>query len=182
MPDLYLTHSPAHAGIDPGSKNSSQTGLTFPRARGDRPVRPAPPLCDCGIPPRARIDRWFLTKLAEKMTFPRARADRPIGSSSGRCAATLPPRARIDLNGNVTPHFQPHSPAQAGIDREYPASTSPPLHSPAHAGINPCLRSTSWTRSPFPRARRDRPEDQGQRRAHQHIPRARWDGPVSMRT
>ena len=46
--------SPAHAGIDPRSRPSLPTWISFPRARGDRPPAAGYLAADAALPPRTR--------------------------------------------------------------------------------------------------------------------------------
>ena len=153
------TASPALAGMDRQRPAGKATRLSFPRARGDGPLRTAASSSPGWLPPRSRgwtpqprhpvssleaspalagMDPYPPEPRTRCSCFPRARGDGPAVLSQSSMMESLPPRSR-------------------GWTLEQVDGRIPTPASPALAGMDPGLRTAPGSPPRFPRARGDGP-------------------------
>ena len=151
---------PAHAGMDPVNAGAGQSGLGFPRTRGDgpppRPLERAvyavsphtrgwtrPPALvlglPAGFPAHAGMDLYRAGRLEGAPRFPRTRGDGPSKSQPARSTSAVSPHTR-----GWTPGGRRHVRVIQGF--------------PAHAGMDRSRRCRDRATTGFPRTRGDGPQ------------------------
>ena len=107
--------SPAHAGMDRGTRSGARWWASFPRTRGDGPGKPAVLDPERGFPPHTRgwtgyrktplpgslvspahagMDPRSGSRTAAVQSFPRTRGDGPLVQPTDGPAVTFPPHTR----------------------------------------------------------------------------------------
>ena len=157
--EWFASGSPAHAGMDPAASGSPSSTSWLPRARGDGPLNLSADVRPMQAPPRTR--GW--TPRTEGASFapsgsPAHAGMDPYIVTRARLAEWLP-RARGD--GPPPPPPPPPKsmapPRTRGWTSSHGAAAAPPIGSPAHAGMDPVILSVEWWDSRLPRARGDGP-------------------------
>ena len=179
---------PAHAGMDPCTREVSCSAARFPRTRGDGPARGDRGVHAGAVSPHTRgWTRYLQCTAPSSSGFP-AHAGMDPSLPLMRSIAAWFPRTRGDgpAWGDSWADTLPVSPHTRGWTE---GSGRPGKHEggfPAHAGMDPCMcscrRRTAW----FPRTRGDGPGSTGAREALAAVsPHTRgWtrDGPGRLTT
>ncbi len=175
-PPMPTPGSPAHAGMDPGTRCCTGKSDGLPRSRGDGPiddfvfsdVTVAPPLtrgwthgrrrivCDGrGSPAHAGMDPPHGLVLGDLVRLPRSRGDGPHKPAAVDLCRRAPPDGP---GGRPTAKPPPTAPPLTrGWTRRCRLGRGRGCGSPAHAGMDPILAALRAGEKRLPRSRGDGP-------------------------